>query len=164
MPNSRAEFCLRKSHVGSRDNIKAVKVEVLEQRILLSADLVVPDSRDLLRTQAAETASVSPQTPTTGTATTDLPLTSTPDPLTVHSPSGTTLDLSSAPAGERLDLAQGYMLTGSGLWDGPLVNTGTVAPGESPGVLSVQTFEQNAGAILKLEIGGTTPGLSLIHI
>jgi hypothetical protein len=143
--------------VGSRDIIKAVKVEALEQRILLSADLVVPDSRDLLRTQAAETVSVSPQTPTS-TTTTGLPLTSTPDPLTVHSPSGATLDLSSAPAGERLDLAQGYMLTGSGLWDGPLVNTGTVAPGESPGVLSVQTFEQNAGATLKLEIGGTTPG------
>jgi hypothetical protein len=80
------------------------------------------------------------------------------DPLQLHSPAGSVLDLQAAPAGQALSLPEGHTLTGSGVWAGPLINSGVVAPGESPGVLSVQSFEQASGATLKVEIGGTTAG------
>ena len=128
--------------MGSREGIEVIKVEVLEQRILLAADLSVAGSDHLLQTQAAETAPAAPtssqstQTPSAWSA----PVLS--DPLQLHSPAGSVLDLHAAPAGQALSLPEGHTLTGSGLWAGPLINSGVVAPGESPGVLSVQSFEQ----------------------
>ena len=144
--------------MGSREGIEVIKVEVLEQRILLAADLSVAGSDHLLQTQAAETAPAAPtssqstQTPSAWSA----PVLS--DPLQLHSPAGSVLDLHAAPAGQALSLPEGHTLTGSGLWAGPLINSGVVAPGESPGVLSVQSFEQASGATLKVEIGGTNAG------
>ena len=61
-------------------------------------------------------------------------------------------------AGQMLQLDSGLTLTGTGQWNGPLLNAGVVAPGESPGVLQVQSFEQGAAGVLQLEIGGSRPG------
>ena len=74
--------------MGSREGIEVIKVEVLEQRILLAADLSVAGSDHLLQTQAAETAPAAPtssqstQTPSAWSA----PVLS--DPLQLHSPAG----------------------------------------------------------------------------
>jgi len=68
-----------------------------------------------------------------------------------------TLDLTGS-AG-TFDLAGG-MLKGTGALTGQLQNDGgTVAPGSSPGVLTVTgNFTQAAGGTLAMEIGGTTAG------
>ncbi|MBX3654006.1 MAG: filamentous hemagglutinin N-terminal domain-containing protein [Ramlibacter sp.] len=50
------------------------------------------------------------------------------------------------------------LLQGEGLVFGTLVNSGTIAPGNSPGLLSFgSNFTQTASGTLQMEIGGTTP-------
>jgi fibronectin-binding autotransporter adhesin len=57
-----------------------------------------------------------------------------------------------------LDLAGGT-LKGTGTLTGQLQNDGgTVAPGNSPGVLTVTDFTQGAGGTLAMEVGGTIVG------
>ncbi len=50
------------------------------------------------------------------------------------------------------------MLTGSGVVDGDVVNDGIIAPGNSPGIQTFDTFEQTDAGALYMEIGGLTPG------
>ena len=50
-------------------------------------------------------------------------------------------------------------LTGAGTVGGPVTNNGFVAPGQSPGVLTLgSTYAQGAAGALNIEIGGTTVG------
>lgn len=137
----------------------AVRLEVLEQRILLSADLPVSGTTDLLSSQSVQTAPAQLLSDL-GTETTPpewVPPSS--EPLQLRWPSGSLMDLEPAQqAGQMLQLDSGLTLTGTGQWNGPLLNAGVVAPGESPGVLQVQSFEQGAAGVLQLEIGGSRPG------
>ena len=56
----------------------------------------------------------------------------------------------------NVEVSPGFTLDGTGLIDGNLQNLGTVAPGNSPGVIVVNgDYVQNAGATLEIEIQGT---------
>lgn len=141
-----------------KTKIPSVRLEVLEQRILLAADLPIstaPQTASQSAESAPELISTSSQTEAESAQWAPLPVV---EPLQITSPSGSVLDLAGPPAGQTLELTSGFTLHGAGRWDGPLLNTGVVAPGESPGILAVQAFEQGAGGQLKLEIGGLTPG------
>lgn len=61
--------------------------------------------------------------------------------------------------GDELNLESGDSLIGSGTLSANLVNGGTVSPGASPGIITVQgDYTQTADGILEIELGGTTPG------
>ena len=143
----------------SRPVPSAVRLEVLEQRILLTADLPVSHTTDWQTSPSVQSA------PANLSSENDAESTPTPwviersEPLQLRWPSGSLMDLQAAEqAGQTLQLYSGLTLIGTGQWDGPLVNDGVVAPGESPGVLQVQSFEQSAAGVLQLEMGGSRPG------
>jgi autotransporter-associated beta strand protein len=69
---------------------------------------------------------------------------------------GATLDLRDPVGG--LTLGAGKSLKGGGRVLGDLVVGGTVSPGESPGILSVEDITLAAGSILNMELGGTVRG------
>ncbi|MFO0962962.1 MAG: hypothetical protein U0625_08665 [Phycisphaerales bacterium] len=53
----------------------------------------------------------------------------------------------------------GGVLAGAGNVNAPVANNaGTVAPGNSPGILSTKDYAQGVAATLSVEIGGTSPG------
>ena len=61
--------------------------------------------------------------------------------------------------GETLNLASGDSLIGSGTLAANLVNAGTVSPGSSPGIITVDgDYTQGVDGILEIELGGTTEG------
>lgn len=61
--------------------------------------------------------------------------------------------------GETLILDTGDSLIGSGTLDSNLVNSGTVSPGASPGIITVDgDYTQESLGTLAIELGGTTPG------
>ncbi|MEX2172272.1 MAG: hypothetical protein WD851_23330 [Pirellulales bacterium] len=58
-----------------------------------------------------------------------------------------------------LHVYTGGSLLGSGSVQGNVINQGTVAPGNSPGILTINgNYTQSSGAALVIEIAGTTPG------
>ncbi len=57
-----------------------------------------------------------------------------------------------------LNIGAGGTLKGRGTVSSSVQAQGTVAPGNSPGVLNTGDFELLVGATLEIEIGGTTPG------
>ena len=58
-----------------------------------------------------------------------------------------------------LHVYTGGSLLGSGSVQGNVINQGTVAPGNSPGILTVDgNYSQSSGAALVIEVAGTTPG------
>ncbi len=62
--------------------------------------------------------------------------------------------------GDELLLESGDSLIGSGTLTANLVNTGTVSPGASPGIITVDgDYTQQADGILEIQLGGTTPSL-----
>ncbi len=62
--------------------------------------------------------------------------------------------------GDTLNLEAGDSLIGSGTLAADLVNGGTVSPGASPGIITVNgDYTQEADGILQIELGGTTPGI-----
>jgi autotransporter-associated beta strand protein len=69
---------------------------------------------------------------------------------------GATLDLLDLKDG--LTLGAGQSIKGSGTVLGDLVAGGTVAPGESPGILSVEDIIFAAGGTLEVELGDTVRG------
>jgi len=69
---------------------------------------------------------------------------------------GATLDLSDLVGG--LTLGAGQSIKGGGRVLGDLVVGGTLSPGESPGILSVQGITFAAGSTLNMELGGTVRG------
>jgi autotransporter-associated beta strand protein len=69
---------------------------------------------------------------------------------------GAALDLRDLVGG--LTLGAGKSLKGGGTVLGDLVVGGTLSPGESPGILSVQGITFAAGSILNMELGGTVRG------
>ena len=73
---------------------------------------------------------------------------------------GTTIDLGdgSLEPGETLTLEAGALLVGSGTLSSNLVNGGTVNPGSSPGIITVDgDYTQSADGILAIELAGTNP-------
>jgi len=61
--------------------------------------------------------------------------------------------------GDTLTLAAGDSLIGSGALSANLVNDGTVSPGASPGIITVNgNYTQQANGVLEIELGGTTAG------
>jgi hypothetical protein len=61
--------------------------------------------------------------------------------------------------GETLTLEEGDSLVGSGTLSANLVNDGTVSPGASPGIITVNgSYTQQANGVLEIELGGTTAG------
>jgi len=75
--------------------------------------------------------------------------------------SGTTLELGSGAfdTGETLILETGAELVGSGTLSSNLVNGGTVSPGSSPGIITVDgNYTQEAGGVLEIELGGDVAG------
>lgn len=61
--------------------------------------------------------------------------------------------------GETLNLGSGEVLAGSGTLAANLVNSGTVSPGASPGVITVEgDYTQSPDGVLEIQLGGTTPG------
>jgi len=61
--------------------------------------------------------------------------------------------------GETLNLESGDSLIGSGTLAANLVSSGTVSPGESPGIITVQgDYAQQSDGVLEIQLGGTTPG------
>ncbi|MGO8899804.1 MAG: PEP-CTERM sorting domain-containing protein [Isosphaeraceae bacterium] len=61
-------------------------------------------------------------------------------------------------AGQSVNI-EGGLLQGFGTVQGNLINSGTVHPGDGPGILTVTgNYTQNASGILDIVIGGRTPG------
>ena len=59
-----------------------------------------------------------------------------------------------------LNVHAGGLLKGAGTVTGNVVNNGTVAPGNSPGILTIAgNYTQGASGILAVEIGGLLPGI-----
>jgi hypothetical protein len=69
---------------------------------------------------------------------------------------GASLDVQSLAGG--CTLAPGTTLKGGGTVLGCLVVGGTLSPGESPGILSVQDITFAGGSILNMELAGTARG------
>ena len=137
------------------DDIPGFGLETLEQRILLSGDLPVFGTDGSSPTTADQVDVVQDITPEPDV---DTPAVVADPDLTLTSSTGSR-DLDPA----QLDVAplivdQGQTLSGRGAMGQGLVNTGTVSPGNSPGVLQVTDYTQDASATLISEIGGTTPG------
>jgi len=62
--------------------------------------------------------------------------------------------------GDELNLESGDSLIGSGTLSANLVNAGTVSPGASPGIITVEgDYTQTVNGILEIELGGTTLGI-----
>ena len=58
-----------------------------------------------------------------------------------------------------VNIASGGLLKGSGTLNGSVNNSGTVAPGTSPGVLTIAgNYTQSSSGLLQLELGGLAPG------
>ena len=61
--------------------------------------------------------------------------------------------------GETLSLDSGDSLVGSGTLSANLTNGGTVSPGESPGIITVDgDYTQDADGVLEIELGGASAG------
>ncbi len=147
-------------------DVTRVGLETLEQRILLAGDVAVVDPQALLHgtdngvNVGQDSASAAQASPAPAPASSVAPA---GQPLRVLGPGGTSQDAASLPlGGGALTLQSGQSLVGSGSLGAAVVNAGVVAPGSSPGVLSVTGFEQGAGATLKMEIGGLHPGLGQV--
>jgi hypothetical protein len=59
---------------------------------------------------------------------------------------------------EVLAISSGEILSGSGSFYLELINSGVLAPGHSPGVISVASLTQAAAAVMQIELAGTTAG------
>src|SRR5207247_1342766 len=72
--------------------------------------------------------------------------------------SGTTLNVPTGAVTGPVTLTSGGTLLGSGTVGGALTNSGTVAPGNSPGIITVNgDYTQSSGGSLAIEIQGTNP-------
>ena len=115
---------INKSSVESAENAAPVRLENLEQRILLAGDLPVGDTLNPLAIDAQV-------------------ITVDANSVTVVSPSGAVESGIGLIDDGNIELKSGYSLTGSGDIDVDLLNEGEVAPGNSAGTLSVNSFQQN---------------------
>ncbi|MBF0309022.1 MAG: LEPR-XLL domain-containing protein, partial [Magnetococcales bacterium] len=146
-----------KTEKGTVARRKPVKLETLEQRILLSGDLpldgVAPDpsTQGVVSTTPQAANAPSPS---------DNALLPSRDTLQRQSSSGTLQEVDGAST-EALTIASRETLLGNGSLSGALINAGTVAPGHSPGLLNVGSYTQGAAATLRLEIGGSHAATAL---
>lgn len=128
-------------------------LETLEQRIVLSGDVTLnssdPTPNDPVQVvDAGETTTQSPATPDP---------TGEPSNLVLVGSSGSETALSTDGVDTPLTVSSGQTLTGKGTVTAALTNDGTIAPGNSPGVLSVASYDQDASATLSIEISGVQP-------
>jgi len=82
-------------------------------------------------------------------------------PLGMDNGENTTINLNGGTLdpGDELILASGDSLIGSGTLAANLVNGGTVSPGESPGIITVDgDYTQQADGTLEIQLGGTIAG------
>lgn len=82
-------------------------------------------------------------------------------PLGMDNGENTTINLNGGTLdpGDNLTLESGDSLIGSGILSANLVNGGTVSPGASPGIITVDgDYTQQADGILEIQLGGTTAG------
>ncbi|MEZ6073897.1 MAG: multicopper oxidase domain-containing protein [Pirellulales bacterium] len=71
-------------------------------------------------------------------------------------PAGYTLTVDGTLTAPQVDVEG--LLRGTGQVQAPVVNRGVVSPGDSPGVLSVDAYTQEAAGRLRIELGGTDNG------
>ncbi|MDX1923084.1 MAG: autotransporter-associated beta strand repeat-containing protein [Alphaproteobacteria bacterium] len=69
--------------------------------------------------------------------------------------SGSTLQNDGSVASSTVTVNSGAGLKGIGTFTGQIVNNGTVAPGDSPGTLTVAGFTQNSGGTFEVEFSDT---------
>ena len=141
-----------------------VKLDVLEPRILLAGDLPVLNPLGASSGGVAVVQVVSASTQQAGSApfgsSALLPALAGAAPSVV-SPSGSERLAADVPLTDgKLMLGSGSTLVGSGVLGADLVNQGVVSPGASPGVLSLQNFEQGTSGKLEVQLGGLTAGPS----
>jgi hypothetical protein len=155
------------THSASSSNL-SVRLEVLEQRVLLAGDLVVANP---LLPQAASglavTAVASSLVPAVDASANQsiLPSAKVAHPPSVVSAMGSEQLAADVPLTDgKLLLQVGSTLVGSGDLALSLVNQGVVAPGASPGVLSVQSFSQTASGKLQVQIGGLSLAPMRTHL
>lgn len=144
----------------TRKKFLAVRLETLEPRILLAGDQLVGDPLRPSGTGTGGATVVPASAPTAPAAAPSslLPVLEGNPPRVVSADGLEQLAAAVAPAGTSLVLLSGQSLVGVGEVAASVVNSGVVAPGASPGVLSVQNYEQNSAATLKIEIAGTSVG------
>jgi hypothetical protein len=83
-------------------------------------------------------------------------------PLGMDNGENTTINLNGGTLdpGETLNLQSGDSLIGSGTLAANLVNGGTVSPGASPGIITVDgDYTQQTDGTLEIQLGGTTTDL-----
>jgi hypothetical protein len=82
-------------------------------------------------------------------------------PLGMDNGENTTINLNGGTLnpGDELILESGDSLIGSGILSANLVNGGTVSPGTSPGIITVDgDYTQQTDGTLEIQLGGTTAG------
>ncbi|WP_439104039.1 LEPR-XLL domain-containing protein, partial [Celeribacter marinus] len=134
------------------DSVPGFGLETLEQRILLSGDLPLAGSD---ASGSGQPDAVDVVLDVTGEAVPDAPSVVAEPNLALVSGAGTRALSPDHLADAPLTVEAGVTLTGRGATGQTLTNTGTVAPGNSPGILNVTGYTQGAGATLVTEIGGT---------
>ena len=135
----------------------AFGLDTLEQRIILSGDAGVLDTTDDDDTGGTQVDHAPQQTQNIEAE--QASPTAQPSVFYLDVDGGSSRELTSDEISiSPLQISAGETLSGSGAITQSLTNTGTVAPGQSPGVLTTAAFEQTAQATLALEIGGTEPG------
>lgn len=78
---------------------------------------------------------------------------------------GGTLNVSNIAALPPVNIPLAGVLRAAGVVNGSIANAGTLAPGNSPGTLSITgDYTQDASATLAMELGGTTMGSGYDHL
>ncbi|MBF0613214.1 MAG: LEPR-XLL domain-containing protein, partial [Magnetococcales bacterium] len=131
----------RRRPTGKTTHPRPYQLEAMENRLLMSADsLGVAVILDDLHRQETMHPTVSPDQLDAALATQQ----ATVQPDLCHT--------------GDLTVQNGQTLSGNILVNGTLFNQGTVSPGHSPGIDTVDSYSQDANATLTVEIGGLTPG------
>ncbi|MEO7578774.1 MAG: calcium-binding protein, partial [Massilia sp.] len=151
----------------------AFRVEALEPRVLLSADpilgaasLILPDDHhaDYVALNAYEGNLALDHNADVSYALVDQVLAASTDTAQpTPAPERQIYDLAALIRNQvitdgQFAVAANDVLKGSGSVNVALLNTGTVAPGYSPGLQHVTSYTQTANATLEIELGGTAPG------
>jgi hypothetical protein len=148
----------------SLPKMRPIKLENLEPRVLLAADVLVQNPLE----PVSSGVSVSAQNiSTSASASDDSQITDSlldraaTHPLEVVSANGSVQEVAQIDRSNgTLQLAAGSTLVGRGDLGAGLLNQGVVSPGASPGLLSVTSFEQAASATLHMELGGLQAGVA----
>jgi hypothetical protein len=131
------------------DLLLGVDVEEVANPIVLSPPNLIEASLSAGSAFSAVTAQSEREKDTTS----DL----SPDNNAPSDPTETHLDANPLNT-DQLIIDHDDSLTGSGIVQGLVINEGVVAPGNSPGVQTVDAYTQTSDGVLLIEIGGLTAG------